>query len=131
MHPSFTVFNADTKTFSSTWCEYHEDYSTFEHSVKAVIEKAQSATGYFARTVVPDIIFNVSMIPWFHFEAFNLFLPKSRRYFVPIFTLGQFIEEDEHTVILLAFQVHHAVCDGWHAILFLERLKEEIGNWNR
>lgn len=126
VHPSFTVLNPQLNTFSCTWCRYDDDYFTFAKAADSAIAQAKNAKGMLARTDIPDNIFNVSMIPWFHFEAFNLYLPQSVNYFAPIFTIGQFKEEKGRTLIPLAFQVHHAVCDGLHASLLLKKLQSEI-----
>ena len=65
--------------------------------------------------------------PWATFEGFNLNLQDSYRYLLPIFTLGKYREENGRTWLPLAMQVHHAVCDGYHACRFAEELQAWIG----
>jgi chloramphenicol O-acetyltransferase type A len=64
------------------------------------------------------------MIPWTSFTGFNLNLQKGYDYFPPIFTIGKFYEENEKYMLPLALQVHHAVCDGFHATRFINGLQE-------
>lgn len=65
------------------------------------------------------------MIPWTGFEGFNLNL-SDFSYLLPIFTIGKFYEENGKTCLPLAMQVHHAVCDGFHASRFLTDLQSQI-----
>ena len=77
---------------------------------------------------VPENIFTVSMIPWTTFEGFNLNLQKGYNYLLPIFTLGKYFQEKGRTLLPLAIQVHHAVCDGFHICRFINELQGLINN---
>lgn len=50
-------------------------------------------------------------------------LQKSWAYTLPIFTLGKFFQEGERTLLPVALQVHHGVCDGFHTCRFLNELQ--------
>ena len=76
----------------------------------------------------PENVFNVSMIPWSTFEGFNLNLQKGYDYLIPIFTMGKYYIEDGQTILPLAIQVHHAVCDGFHICRFVNELQELINS---
>ena len=64
------------------------------------------------------------MVPWASFEGFNLNLQKGYDYLLPIFTIGRYREEGERTLLPLAAQVHHGVCDGFHLCRFLNDVQE-------
>jgi len=72
----------------------------------------------------PDNTFPVSMIPWESFEGFNLNLKNGYDYLLPIFTIGKFFSEAGRTMIPIAIQVHHAVCDGFHLCRFIGELRK-------
>lgn len=64
--------------------------------------------------------------PWTRFTGFNLNLPEGGDYFLPIFTAGRYEEQNGRITLPLAVQVHHAVCDGYHAGAFLRALQETL-----
>ena len=45
---------------------------------------------------------------------------------LPIFTMGKYFERDGKRLLPLAIQVHHAVCDGYHVGVFVEKLQGYI-----
>ena len=77
-----------------------------------------------ARPDTPENTFPVSMVPWASFEGFNLNLQNGYHYLPPIFTMGKFQEENGKTLLPLAIQVHHAVCDGFHLCRLVNELQK-------
>ena len=71
---------------------------------------------------MPENTFDVSMIPWFRFSAFNLNIHGGGKHLLPIFTMGKTHAAEGRTLLPLSIQVHHAVCDGFH----LSRLVADI-----
>ena len=47
-------------------------------------------------------------------------------FLLPIFTMGKFYESDGKTLLPLAVQVHHAVCDGFHLCSFVNSLQARL-----
>ena len=92
LSPSYTVFHKETETFSNLWTEY-----------------------FSPKPGEPDNLFTVSMLPWASFEGFHLHLPRGNDYLLPIFTMGKLFAREGKTWLPLALQVHHSVCDGFHA----------------
>ena len=82
--------------------------------------------GLMGKPDVPENHFPVSMLPWRTFQGFELYLPKSNHYFVPIFTMGRTFAQDGRTLLPLSIQVHHGVCDGFHVCRFVEELEQLI-----
>jgi len=78
-----------------------------------------------AKPNLPENSFTVSMIPWTTFDAFNLNVPNFK-YLAPIFTIGKYVEDNEHFYLPLAVQAHHAVCDGFHVCRFINELQSHI-----
>lgn len=124
MHPAYTVFNRDVKTFSAIWTEYQPDYPSFLRVYEADVEKYSSTTRYEPKPGRPANSFDVSMVPWLSFTAFNLNIFGDGTYLLPIFTIGKAFDENGETMLPLAIQVHHAVCDGYHVGRFVELLQE-------
>lgn len=42
--------------------------------------------------------------------------------------MGKYYKEDKKTILPLAIQVHHAVCDGFHICRFVNELQELINS---
>ena len=126
MHPCYTVFHRETETFSNIWTEFHPDYQTFCARFAEDQQLYGHLEGFSPKPHTPENTFPVSMIPWTDFTGFHLHLDKGSRYFLPIFTMGRFTQSDGRCRMPLAMQVHHGVCDGYHAARFLNGLQERI-----
>ena len=120
--------------------EHWERREHYEHFIKEVV-CGYSMTVYLDITnltgyrLYPAMIwlltyFDISMIPWVTFSAFNLHVFGDGKYLLPIFTLGKTFEDCGRRILPMAMQVHHAVCDGYHAGLFVEALRENIHGFN-
>ncbi len=121
-HPSYTVFHPQTETFSALWTEYDPDWAVFCRRYE------QDRADYGGRLEMnpkpaPENIFHVSCIPWASFTSFSLDLQNGFACYQPIFTIGRFVQQGEQLLLPLALQVHHAVCDGYHAAQFVNALQ--------
>lgn len=121
LEPSYTIFHREDETFSLLWTAYDPDYPAFLAAYEADLAHYGAVKGLVAKPL-PENTFDVSMLPWAAFAGFNLNLQQCYGYLRPIFTLGRYGEENGRYVLPLAVQVHHAVCDGYHAC----RLVEEV-----
>lgn len=129
MHPAYTVFNRETKTFSGIWTEYQPDYPSFLHAYEADAEMYSSSVQHEPKPGRPANSFDASMVPWFSFTSFNLNIFGDGTYLLPIFTMGKTFEESGKTMLPLAIQVHHAVCDGYHVGKFIETLQAKVNGF--
>ena len=126
MHPMYTVFNKEKKNFSGIWSYFSEDYSEFLENYQADVQRYSTSTRYAPKEGTPANSFNISMVPWLEFTAMNFNVYDEGKFLLPIFTMGKFFERDGKRYLPLAIQVHHAVCDGYHIGLFVEKLNEYI-----
>jgi chloramphenicol O-acetyltransferase type A len=129
MHPSYTIFNSENKNFSVIWTEYDADYTVFLARYKADLSKYKTSTQLAPKEHKPLNTFDVSMLPWVSFSSFNLNVYNSGKYLLPIFTMGKTFTDAENTKLPIAMQVHHAVCDGYHISVFIEKLQEKINHF--
>ena len=125
MEPCYTVFHPESGTFSNIWTEYAEDYQVFLDNYRRDAREYGRVEAFMAKPGLPENSFTVSMLPWASFEGFNL-NTAGFSYLIPIFTLGKFTEEGDRTLMPIAVQVHHAVCDGYHTCAFLDDLQERL-----
>ena len=126
MHPMYTVFNKEKKNFSGIWSYFSENYDEFLKCYEADAEEYSKSTRYAPKDGTPANSFNISMAPWLEFTSFNINVFDDGRFLLPIFTMGKFFEREERRFLPLAIQVHHAVCDGYHMGIFVERLQKYV-----
>lgn len=126
MHPEYTIFNQRTKTFTSIWTAFNNDYRAFLKCYEEDVLRYSDSTHYVAKPNRPENTFDVSMVPWLDFTSFNLNVHNGGSYLLPIFTMGKYKESNGKRTLPLAIQVHHAVCDGYHVGQFVELLQQEI-----
>ena len=125
LHPSYTLFHPEDESFSCLWSPYDPDFGVFWKNWEETRLRYGSDRQFCPQPDQPENIFNLSMIPWREFTAFNLNLYKGADYLLPIFTLGRFSRLPDGTAVIpLAAQVHHAVCDGFHLCRFFDELEE-------
>ena len=125
VNPMYTIFNPDSKTFSAIWSRYNASFNLFyETYLMDTTNHANHDGVLFPQKSIPAHIINISSIPWLDFTAFNLNVTPDKNYLFPIFTIGKYVQEHGKTLMPLAIQCHHAVCDGWHVGKFVELLRE-------
>ncbi len=125
MEPCYTIFHQASETFSNIWTAYTEDYDLFCRRYEEDKRQYGDAEGFLTKPNLPENSFTVSMMPWTSFESFQVNTPHFR-YLIPIFTMGRYWEEGGRWHLPLSMQVHHAVCDGFHACRFLDDLQESV-----
>ena len=126
MHPAYTIFNQESKTFSGIWTAADSDYNKFLKAYEADTAMFSSSIKFDPKPDRPPNSFDISMVPWFTFTAFNINVFDEGKYLLPIFTIGKFFDVNGQRMLPLAIQVHHAVCDGYHVGKFIEVLQEKI-----
>ena len=131
MCPSYTIFNKETKQFSVIWTEYDRDYNIFLQRYEEDCLQYGGCESMFPKAYKPDHAFDVSMMPWQSFSSFNLNIYGEGKWLLPIFTMGKTFVKDSKTLLPLAIQVHHAVCDGYHVCRLVETLQAQIDNFHR
>lgn len=129
LHPSYTILNEKTKTFSSIWTPYQRDFSAFYSQCVSDIERYKNSQRLFPQKNRPENIFNISSLPWLELTSFNLNVFTEGVYLKPIFTMGRLTKRNRRITIPLAIQVHHAACDGYHVGMFVGKMKELIATW--
>ena len=88
-----------------------------------------TSTRYTPKEGTPENSFNISMVPWLEFTGFNINVFDEGKFLLPIFTMGKYFERDGKRFLPLAIQAHHAVCDGYHVGLFVEKLQEYVNKF--
>ncbi len=124
LHPSFTVFNPARETFASVWTPFERDFATFSSRMGELLAEHRHATSMFPQGEPPADSFDISSLPWASFTAFDLHIASGWDHFLPIFTLGRYVERDGRSLLPLAVQMHHAAADGFHVARLVNDLRD-------
>lgn len=128
LNPMYTLFNQTSETFSAIWTDSSTDFRQFHRNYQADVEQYGGSETLFPKKPIPENTVSISMIPWTSFTGFNLNINTNKNHLLPIITAGKFEMKDEALLLPLSLQVHHAVCDGYHASLFMNAVQERADN---
>ncbi|HDR7946442.1 TPA: type A chloramphenicol O-acetyltransferase, partial [Bacillus wiedmannii] len=120
MTPSYTIFHKDDKSFSSIWTDYSSGCYIFYKNYEEDMRCYANVHGLFTKENIPPNTFPISSIPWASFTGFNLNINNDGDFLLPIITCGKYFNEENKVILPVSLQVHHSVCDGYHASRFLE-----------
>ena len=127
LSPCYTVFNPQNEQFSNLSVPYSDSFAPFYSSYLANLQAYGQCEELWPQPDIPYSTFSVSAIPWAKFTAFNLNIYAEGEYLLPIFTMGKYAQQPDGSVLLpLALQVHHAVCDGYHASKLTNDLQQQL-----
>ena len=131
LNPLYTVFNKETEKFSNIWTESNVSFNSFYNSYKSDLLEYKDKNEMFPKKPIPENTVPISMIPWIDFSSFNLNIGNNSRFLLPIITMGKFYSKNNKIYLPVSLQVHHAVCDGYHAALFMNQLQDLANNINK
>ncbi|MGP4080629.1 type A chloramphenicol O-acetyltransferase [Pseudalkalibacillus sp. R45] len=124
MVPSYTIFHPDDKSFSSIWSDFSDDFDVFYQNYQDDINQYSDVKGLFPKENEPRNSFPISSVPWISFTGFNLNINNDDNYLLPIITGGKYFNQGDKVLLPVSVQMHHAVCDGYHASLFFSELQQ-------
>ncbi|MCU6709114.1 type A chloramphenicol O-acetyltransferase [Paenibacillus sp. J5C_2022] len=132
MMPSYTIFHNDNKTFSSLWTEYEVDFQSFYKKYEEDMNQYGHVKELSPKKQASENLIPISCIPWTTFTGFNLNIFNEGTFLLPIITGGKYFNQESKVMLPISLQVHHAVCDGYHASYFfneLQRLAYTCDDW--
>lgn len=125
--PNYTIFHEDDQTFSDCWSAYTPDFDALYHGIVEDMEKYGNKKGIKAREGQPANFYCVSCVPWVSFTGCSSRLTDSGEpAFFPVITMGKYQEEQGKMMMPVNLNIAHAVCDGYHASMFFQRLQERL-----
>ena len=121
--PMYTIFDKKSELFSAISTNTEGGFQKFYDDYVADAKLYNGTGKLFPKTPIPENVVNISMIPWTSFTGFNLNINNNQNYLLPIVTAGGFVHKNSDIYLPISLQVHHAVCDGFHAALFMEKFQ--------
>lgn len=124
--PTFSSFNQNTQLFSTLYADMQDHYIDYDQHYKETVKKYADSHTIVPQGNLPPNVFNVSCIPWLHFDHFSSNSKMPEHHIVKMITLGKYVKTEERFLCPLTIQVSHAIADGYHVSLFFEKLQEEL-----
>jgi len=128
VHPNYTIFHNETETFSALWSHYDGNIQHFQDVYSEDVARYGNNLSYWPKEESRENIFFISAIPWVSFTSFTVNVANMQNFFAPMFTLGKYYNQEGKTLLPLAVQVHHSVCDGFHVARLINELQEMSDN---
>lgn len=128
MLPSYTIFDKQSCTFSCVWTSNFTTFTEFYTQYEQDIETYNGTDRMFPKMPIPENNIPISMIPWCSFTGFNLNIHNGGDYLLPIITGAQYASINGEYRLPISLQFHHAVCDGYHAGIFMNELQKLADN---
>jgi chloramphenicol O-acetyltransferase type A len=114
-------------TFGFSFIEYDEDFDTFHHRGVLEIERVSNTTGLCLSELSEraDAI-HFSSLPWTSFTSLSHARKFSIMDSIPKITVGKLIMKGDEYLLPISVHAHHALVDGYHLSLLIERIKEHL-----
>lgn len=130
VHPNYTIFHQDDKTFSDLWSCYHPEFEVFYREYQQTLERYGSKRGIKLRNDQPPNFFCVSCVPWMDYTGYASYGAGEPNLF-PIVTFGRYTTEGNKITMPLTVNISHAAADGYHTCRFFELLQQEMDRFGR
>ncbi len=130
VNPSFTFMPPNSDKFHVLWCKYDHSFQVFYDCCVEIMDACDTSK-MFPMEDMPKNCFDISSVPWIEFTSFNLNV-LTGTYLPPIFTTGKLIKGKDKIAIPFCLQVHHSICDGYHAgqfFTYLQKIAGEAEKW--
>lgn len=125
----YPMFNAESKTITSIWLKYSNDFEEFYNAIKD-IEKYSGILNMYAKENFPPNFYDITSIPWVSFTDFQLDMyGVDGSWLSPFVAIGKFFKQNERVLLPIHIKVHHATCDGYHIGLFFNELQKLCQNF--
>ena len=122
VHISTTVLR-DDNTFGFSYIDFQEDEELFLKGANQAVEKVKSSSGLDLTGAKLNEV-HCSALPWVNFtslsHARNFDYPDS----CPKISFAKLMDVDGKKTMSISLHVHHALLDGYHVGLFMERFQE-------
>jgi chloramphenicol O-acetyltransferase type A len=123
IHSGPTIARKD-HTFGFCLIEYAADFGRFSDRAQSAMERVKAASGLcLQETAGRDDLIYLSVLPGIQFTGLTNARRLGASAGVPLITVGRCFAQGKCMMMPIAVFAHHALVDGYHLQLFLERLQ--------
>ena len=119
---SATIARPDN-TYGFSFIHYAEEFSIFNTNFLKERERIVNSTDLFPPVNSNDCVY-CSAIPWLNFTGHKETFAGNNKDSIPRLAFGKVVREHDRLLMPLAISVNHALVDGYHVGLFVERFEE-------
>lgn len=124
--PTFSSINKNSKLFFTLYADMQENCIDYNKQYQKTVENFANSVTIVPQGSLPENVFNVSCIPWLHFEHFSSNSKTMENKVVKMITFGKYKKINGRFLLPLTIQVSHSIIDGYHVALFFEKLEEVL-----
>lgn len=121
VHASPTI-NRPDGTFGFSYLSFKNGFHEFVENAKVEIEKVKNGSG-LKPAVSGENVIHFSAIPWLDFSSVSHARSFSFPDSCPKISFGKMTESQGKWTMPVSIHVHHALADGYHVGLFVERFQ--------
>lgn len=125
--PSYTIFHNETKTFSTIWTEYNDNFKIFNSNYLKDKELYKDDLQLYPKTINKENFLSISSLPWLSYSSFEINL-TNQHYLLPIITCAKYYSKNNKTILPLSIRAHHSATDGYHVSWFFNQVQELCNN---
>ena len=117
------TINRPDGTFGFAYFDFYENFEDFNFSAKNEIEKVQASIGLDPSGPGQNVI-HYSSVPWIKFTSVSHARSFKFKDSCPKISFGKIFDENERKMMPVSIHVHHALVDGYHIGLFIDKFQE-------
>ncbi|MEE1945702.1 chloramphenicol acetyltransferase [Pedobacter sp. KR3-3] len=117
------VINRPDGTFGFSYIDYAPGFEAFQAGAKKEIERVQNTTGLVLAGSGANVI-HISAMPWLKFTSLSHARSFSFKDSCPKISFGKMTVVDGKKTMPVSIHVNHALMDGYHVNLFVEKFQE-------
>lgn len=126
VHASPTI-NRPNGTFGFSYMDYFEEESLFLEKALQEIENVQNSASLLPALYGENVI-HFSAIPWIDFTSVSHARSFSHPDSCPKISFGKITDTDGVKTMPVSIHVHHALMDGYHVGLFVDRFQQLLND---
>lgn len=116
------TISRDDNTFGFSHIVFDEDLNTFIRNAELEMKRIRSGSGLMLEEIRQNEV-HFSALPWIKFSS----LSHARSYSddsCPKISFGRLTSENGKKIMPVSIHVHHALMDGYHVGLFVDKFQE-------
>ena len=129
VHGGSTILRQD-ETFGFAYFEYCPALTEFLDKNASRVEAARNASGPLEHDPDRRHMIYYSVIPWVEFTSFSHARKCPAGESIPRIVFGKHHPKEEHRVMPISVEVHHALVDGLDVGRYLELLQKSLDEFN-
>jgi chloramphenicol O-acetyltransferase type A len=116
------TINRKNGTFGFGYMDYHKDFEVFSRLARLEIEKVEQSSGLVPASSGENVI-HYSALPWLDFTSLSHARNFSFKDTCPKISFGKLKESGERKMMSVSIHGNHALMDGYHVGLFVDRFQ--------